>query len=79
MEIRTIMLHLLRRFEFQLAEPYATWVQEHPGDVARELGVNLGTMGPRDLTQPDMVKFWDGYSKPPLGMLCNIVRRESQV
>ena len=47
--------------------------------MARELGVNLGTMGPRDLTQPDMVKFWDGYSKPPFGMLCNIVRRESQV
>jgi cytochrome P450 len=75
MEARTILLHILRKYSFELAEPYKTWVREHPEEVPRYLGVNLGTMGPRDLTRPALVKYFDGYEKPPLGMHCHIVPR----
>jgi hypothetical protein len=33
------------------------------------------TQGPRDLRQPDMVKFFDGYEKPPYGLHCHVIPR----
>jgi len=52
LEMRLILLHLLRRLEFQLAPPYDELVGQELGVVAglqQFHGVNRGTMGPKDL------------------------------
>ena len=35
MEMRTILMHLLREFTFELAEPHKTWVQDNKDTVTR--------------------------------------------
>ena len=42
-----------------------------------DFGVNLGTMGPRDVSQPGMVQFLEGYKKPAYGVYCAAVPRNT--
>lgn len=75
MEMRTVMTNLLKRFRFELAAPYDAFVADAAGNVADRLGVNLGTMGPRDLLQPEMTQKFQGYPKPSFGLHLHAVPR----
>jgi cytochrome P450 len=68
MEIRTILLHLLRDFSFELSDPMQKWLAEKGPRASIEIGINLGTMGPRDVSKPETVTYFEGVAKPPYGM-----------
>ena len=72
MEMRAILCHLLRDFAFSHDPLLAPLYEEHRAT----LGVSLGTMGPRDLTQPALQRSYDGASLiPSVGMKLRVVRR----
>jgi len=67
MEMRTIIAHLLRDFDFTLAPPTLGY------DRATYQGVNRGTMGPQDLGGSDYRA--DGSERARLGMHCYVKPR----
>ena len=72
MEMRTILSQLLRRFTFTLTDAQRAAADRQvqsggAGAGSTFLGVNRGTMGPRDPTkQPDVRR--DGAAVPHLGL-----------
>jgi len=73
MEMRAILCYLLQSYSFELSPQAAGF------DPIKFLGVNYGTMGPQDLSQPDMVKAIPGFGpakRRPMGLLARPVPRK---
>jgi cytochrome P450 len=68
MEMRTILAHLFRDFDFNLAPPTAGF------DRNKYQGINRGTMGPQDISGYDIRD--DGSKRARYGMHCYAVPRE---
>ena len=60
MESRVILANLLRRFTFELTPENREFLAAHDPDN-KLIGVNYGTMGPRDLRQAEMVEVQRGW------------------
>jgi len=74
LEMRLIMANLLKDFTFELSPEFKS--KHNP---ATYVGVNYGTMGPQDLTKPELVKGYPGYArgeKVPLGLPMRVVPRK---
>jgi len=67
-EIRAIISHLLFRFSFELA---------HPEHIDAQKGLNYGTMGPRDLSQPAPEKP-SFRNRPAGGLWFRVVPRKGR-
>ena len=67
---------MLRRFSFRLAAPYAAWVAANGDEVANALGINLGTMGPKNLLEPGLSQKFEGYPKPSFGLHLHAMPRQ---
>ena len=80
MEMRTILCHVLRRFRFELTAPLEAFQEASEGGAF--FGVNIGTMGPKDVSQPEHVRAWgmrgagSGQLTPPVGMRLKVVPRQ---
>merc|ERR1711939_426323 len=72
MEMRAILAHVFRRFSFKLGG-----VLEHKdqSELMESLGVNRGTMGPRDLSNLD-AKLPNGFPKVDLAMPLHATPRQ---
>jgi len=74
MEARAIIANLLHHFTFSLTQPWRD--NQNP----EELGVNYGTLAPRDLSSEDeFVKGFAGWAptkKVPAGLMMHVVPRE---
>mmetsp|Transcript_1282 Transcript_1282/g.1636 ORF Transcript_1282/g.1636 Transcript_1282/m.1636 type:complete len:195 (-) Transcript_1282:420-1004(-) len=73
MEMRAILCYLLRDFSFELTDEYSGV------DPETFQGVNYGTMGPQDLTQPEMVESLPGWGPPrrkPTGLFVKPLPRK---
>eukprot|EP01062_Namystynia_karyoxenos_P030166 TRINITY_DN22550_c0_g1_i1.p1 TRINITY_DN22550_c0_g1~~TRINITY_DN22550_c0_g1_i1.p1 ORF type:complete len:635 (+),score=225.30 TRINITY_DN22550_c0_g1_i1:73-1905(+) len=67
-EMRAILTHVFRRFNFELCNPEAEKEQR---------GVNYGTMGPRDFTRPAPEK--PGFmNRVPVGLYVRAIPRQGQ-
>ena len=74
MEIRTIMSNVLRRFTFELSEPYASYDPARDGPIENA----GGTMGPKDLTPEGRAESKRRFSKrqgPKMGMWLKVKPR----
>mmetsp|Transcript_4282 Transcript_4282/g.5268 ORF Transcript_4282/g.5268 Transcript_4282/m.5268 type:complete len:571 (+) Transcript_4282:65-1777(+) len=72
MEMRAILCFLLKDYSFELTSAYKSV------DSSKFVGVNYGTMGPQDLTQPEMVTSKPGWGPPvrkPVGLFMKPVPR----
>jgi hypothetical protein len=63
MESRLILANLLRNFTFGLTPENKSFLEMEDTDNEM-LGINYGTMGPRDLRQPKMVEVQRGWTVP---------------
>jgi cytochrome P450 len=68
MEMRVILLHLMKTFSFRPAPQLQKWLAEKGSLASTEMGINLGTMGPRDVSRPETVAYFQGAAKPPFGL-----------
>ena len=59
MEARLIVAHLLKEFSFELLDEYKSL------DNDEILGINYGTLAPRDLTQPPLIETPNGFAVSP--------------
>ena len=69
MEMRTILAHLFRHYDVELAEPTKSF------DPATYQGVNRRTMGPQDLGSPEETRA-DGSKRVRLGMHIHVHERQ---
>lgn len=79
MESRVILANLLRNFSFELNEETKAFLDTHDPENAL-LGINYGTMGPRDLLQPETIKVERGWTIPvrtPTGLHMRVVPRRT--
>jgi hypothetical protein len=72
MEMRTILSQLLHQFTFTLTDAQRLAAEQDPGRL--NLGVNRGTMGPRDTTLPQAMRS-DGVEVPNLGLYLHATPR----
>lgn len=74
MEARLILANLLQRFSFEMTPEFKTKF-----DPTTYTGLNYGTMGPQDLTAPEYVYGFPGFSiakKRPVGLPMKVVPRK---
>ena len=69
MEMRLILVHLIHHFHFKLAPPTSNY------DRTTYLGINRGTMGPKDTTTAPGLRR-DGVAVPALGLHLHAVPRQ---
>jgi hypothetical protein len=77
MESRVILANLLRNFTFELTPENKKFVSDNDPENCL-LGVNYGTMGPRDLRQPELVEVESGWTIPirsPTGLHMKVIPR----
>jgi len=73
MEMRAILCYLLKNYTFELTDAAAAF------DSSNFLGVNYGTMGPRDITQPEWVEMSPGAvpdKRAPIGLSVRPIPRK---
>eukprot|EP00516_Mucochytrium_quahogii_P000313 CAMPEP_0203746106 /NCGR_PEP_ID=MMETSP0098-20131031/1643_1 /ASSEMBLY_ACC=CAM_ASM_000208 /TAXON_ID=96639 /ORGANISM=" , Strain NY0313808BC1" /LENGTH=546 /DNA_ID=CAMNT_0050634079 /DNA_START=518 /DNA_END=2158 /DNA_ORIENTATION=+ len=76
LEARGILAFLLRDFDFSLPDDIAKSVAA-AGD--ENLGVNYGTLGPRDFSKPEFVEGYAGWAptiKIPMGLPMKVIPRK---
>jgi len=85
MEMRTILAHLFHRFRFDLTPEYASFDRERRREddysAERQIEVNAGTMGPRDLTAEGVATSAKRHAKnqpPKLGMWLRVTPRNAR-
>lgn len=59
MEARLIMAHLLKHFSFELTDEYKNLERDET------IGINYGTLAPRDLTRPPLIETRNDFAVSP--------------